>query len=124
MRRQISILLILILGFYVMPSSSNFAYGNATSEVKTLCCKKEHSEADTKNCCKDGLTQTDTERKGCANECEDSSCLCPTMNISITFLYDVQEEYEIQDEVNYNDPIIVSYISTDFNSIWKPPKLS
>ncbi|MFV8342926.1 hypothetical protein [Flavobacterium sp. XS2P39] len=118
MAKKFYILLIVTLGFLIGPTLA-FAHSNKASMT---CCKKESAA---KTCCK----EKDSKKKGhnCDNSCVGNSCGCPTTYCGSTSMVFFQTENnslfsfsEKKQDYFYSE----IFISSDFRSIWLPPKLS
>ena len=122
MKIQISILLIVLLGFFLIPTQT-FACGQSTEKIEKSCCEKETSKSDDKDCCKEN-SHKDASDDGCEGKCKDASCHCPSISISIAlpFLSDWKNPtfFGKKHTILYLD----TYISSGYLSIWLPPKIS
>lgn len=124
MTRRIFILLIVMLGFFLTPTLT-YACGKKTEKTEKSCCEKSPSQTgDTKECCKKSHSQNDKNDDGCNGQCGNSSCYCPTINITIAF----PVFSELRHSVFYTEKLSFffteTYISSGFHSIWQPPKIS
>lgn len=124
MHKKIHILLILILGFFLMPSVDALACGGNKE-----CCKKEIkiAKTDKKGCCNASQKhhQKDSKKHDCGGKCGDSACHCP---VSIHFA--------LSNFINITLPkstIITSLTDWHFIngnrqsvylSLWLPPKIN
>lgn len=113
------ILFLLILGVFLGPMQS-FAHGKKKAEM--TCCKKESSE---KSCCKEKKSKE--TKHDCDSSCSGSSCGCPVMHCSFSPMYVFQEANDSLfdfSERKQNYFYSEVFISSDFRSIWLPPKIS
>ncbi|WP_306351096.1 hypothetical protein [Flavobacterium sp. '19STA2R22 D10 B1'] len=118
MTKKFYILFLVTLGFLMGPTLS-FAH---SPEPKMACCKKESSE---KSCCKD--MDSKEKKHSCDGSCKGASCSCPTVYCGSSSFLSFQSENTslfnfLERKQNYYYSEIV--ISTDFRSIWLPPKIS
>ncbi|HRP91094.1 MAG TPA: hypothetical protein PKX92_13770 [Edaphocola sp.] len=122
MTRQISILLIVMLGFFLTPTLT-YACGKPAEKTEKSCCKKETSQTEKKDCCK-SHSQDDKNDDDCNGQCGNHSCHCPTINITIALPFFP----ELNHSVFYAEKLSFFYtethISSGFRSIWQPPKIS
>ena len=118
MTKPFYILLLVTLGFLLGPTVT-FAHGTKT---EMSCCKKENA---TKDCCK----EKDSKKKGhsCDNSCVGSSCGCPVANCASAPMTTFQTESNTLFSFSKNKPNYYYseiFISSDFRSVWLPPKIS
>lgn len=117
MTKKIYILLLLTLGFILGPTQS-FAHSN---KAEMTCCTKESS---TKECCKDNHSKE--KNQSCDNSCKDVSCGCPTVYCGYASVLSFQTDnnslfdFSERKQNHFYSEII---ISSDFRSIWLPPKI-
>ncbi len=118
MTKKIYILLIVVLGLLSGPTQS---YAAGLDSVMSCCTK----ESGTKACCKDeGIQQ---EKHHCDSSCAGTSCGCPTVYCGSTPIFFSQTTNNAifgltEKAQNYYYTEI--FISSDFRSIWLPPKLA
>jgi hypothetical protein len=118
MTKKFYILLLVTLGFLLGPTPT-FAHGTKT---EMSCCKEKST---TKDCCK----KKDSKKKGhsCDTSCVGNSCGCPTAYCGSTPMFFSQTTNNLlfsfsEKKQNYYYSEI--FISSDFRSIWLPPKIS
>jgi hypothetical protein len=118
MTKKFYILLLITLGFLLGPTLT-LSHG---TKIEMSCCKKETT---TKDCCK----EKDSKKKGhsCDNSCAGSSCGCPTTYCGSNSIFFSQTTNNAlfsfsEKKQNYNYSEI--FISSDFRSVWLPPKIS
>lgn len=124
MNKKIHILLILILGFFLMPSTDVLACGGNKE-----CCKKEFKTAktDKKGCCDASKKQPEKNSKkhDCDGKCGDSACHCP---ISVHFAIHNFIIITLPKSIIFTS--IIDWYFLDENpqsvylSLWLPPKIS
>ena len=122
MTRQIYILLIVMLGFFLTPTLTN-ACGKSHTKTEKSCCNKKTSQTDKKDCC---INHTDNNQNndGCDGKCKNHSCHCPTVCFGCTLPFTSEPKYSIlvvskKQFFPYTNP----YPSSGFHSIWQPPKI-
>ncbi|MBF7093080.1 hypothetical protein IUY40_16225 [Flavobacterium sp. ALJ2] len=118
MTKKFYILLLVMLGFLMGPT---FTYAHETKNEMS-CCKKE---SPVKDCC----NKKDSTKKGhnCDNSCSGSSCSSTTGNCGFSTIAIFQTENNSLfdfSERKQNYYYTEIFISSDFRSIWLPPKIS
>ena len=110
MSKKFYILLLVVLGFFMMPSVA-FACGTKTEQ---------------KNCCKKENTSNESSHDGCNGACKDLSCNSSTVYMGLTSLFHTELNSQLfsfsTEKQNYYYSEI--FISSGFRSIWLPPKIS
>ncbi|MBP6755567.1 MAG: hypothetical protein KA210_05410 [Bacteroidia bacterium] len=121
MNKQIHILIIILaIGFCMLPDS---IYACGTKSEK-LCCKQETaSKTEKKDCCKN--KQSKNQNNSCEGKCGHSNCTSSSVSFSIISTY----------EINFKNNSLVfleekskfyhskTFISSDYSSVWLPPKI-
>lgn len=143
MVKSFSIVVVIMLGFFLMPSVSyacgkhhdkkgqtHFAikFPQSTISASTninSCCGTETSQSCKKGCCDKKNSQNGNHDDGCSGKCGHSSCHCPTVNFGFTlpFFSEPKQRFIVAFKKQFftdTDP----YISSGFYSIWLPPKIS
>lgn len=123
MSKKFYILLLVMLGFFMTPSVA-IACGIKTEKV---CCNKESSsKKDKKECCKKKLSSNKDSHEGCKGACKNITCNSSSVYHGITSLFHTEANQQIfsfsTEKQNYYYSEI--FISSDFRSIWLPPKIS
>ena len=120
MAKKTYIFLFLILGLLLGPMQT-YAH-NGSSKATMACCKDKSTK---KNCCKEN--QSTGSNHSCDNSCSGVSCSCPVAYCGVNFIFALQEQNnshfyfsDNKQKFFYSETII----SSDFCSIWLPPKLS
>ena len=122
MTKQIYILLIALLGFFLTPTLT-YACSKSHTQTEKSCCDKKTSQTDKNNCCKNKSSHNQKDNDGCGGKCGHSSCHCPT--VSFSFIPSTPElKYNLlvvaqKQFFFYSDP----YFSSGYHSIWQPPKI-
>lgn len=123
MSKKFYAILLVMLGFFMMPS---VAFACAT-KTEMACCKKEStSEKDKKDCCKKEKKQNERSHDGCKGACKDLTCSTSSFQLGLTSTVYTELNNQIfsfsTEKQNYYYSEI--FISSDFRSIWLPPKIS
>jgi len=118
MAKKFYILLLVTLGFLIGPTLVS-AHG---IKAEMTCCEKESAE---KACCKEKSSKKKEHR--CDTSCLSNSCGCPTAYCGYSSILSFQTENNSlfsfsERKQNYYYSEI--FISSDFRSIWLPPKIS
>lgn len=121
MTKKFYIALIVMLGFVMMPSMA-FA---CKAKAEKACCKKESDGiADKKACCK---TENKTSnKKSCDGACKHVSCTSSVPSVALTSviyfsLNEIKTAISCDNQLYHYFEI---FTSSDFRSIWLPPKIS
>jgi hypothetical protein len=123
MSKKFYIVLLVMLGFFMTPSVA-FACGAKTEKA---CCKKESSsKKNKKECCKKEQSSKKESHEGCSGACKDVTCSSSAVYIGMTSLFYTELNNQLfsfsTEKQNYYYSEI--FISSDFRSIWLPPKIS
>lgn len=118
------ILVIVLFGFLLMPSSSFACENNA---LKHSAKKETSSKMDKEDCCKNDNHSKTNDHEGCGKNCKHSKCGCATSCNSCTVAINELKvnsnlfnfSSEKQKFHNYE-----TSISSGFNSLWLIPKIS
>lgn len=115
-------MLLVVFGFFMMPSTV-LACGTKTEKA---CCKKESSsKSDKLDCCKKTKDST-KNHDGCHGACKNVSCSSFTAHLGLaSFVYSDLNNKNFgfsSEKQNYYYSEI--FITSDFRSIWLPPKIS
>ena len=123
MKKQLHIIIIiLMLGFFMLPTSS-YACGTKTEKA---CCKKDKTEkAEKKDCCKN--KDTKDKDNSCGGKCGHSNCTSSSsVNFSIISFYEINFKNNSFDFSSEKSKFYHSktFISSGFHSIWLIPKIA
>lgn len=116
-------MLLVVFGFFMMPSTV-LACGTKTEKT---CCKKESSsKSDKLDCCKKTKDSKAKNHDGCNGACKNVSCSSFTAHLGLTsfFYSDLNNKnfgFSSEKQNYYYSEI---FITSDFRSIWLPPKIS
>lgn len=121
MTRQISIMLIVVLGFFLTPTLT-YACGKSHTKTEKSCCDKKTSQTEKKDCCKNH-TDNNQNNDGCGGKCKNASCHCPTPPLTIALPFVTEMKYHNIFLEKVTIAYTETYISSGFRSIWLPPKI-
>ena len=120
--KKFHILLIVVLGFLLMPSIT-FACEN--NSAKHSSWKETTSKTDKDDCCKDDNHSKTKKHEGCGGKCSHSKCGCVSSCITSVSINELNFNKNIfnffsekQNFYNYE-----TSISSGFNSLWLIPKI-
>jgi len=120
MTKNIYIIFLLTIGLVLGPAQS-FAH---SKKCDMVCCEKELSNSE-KACCKE--KQYKETKHSCDSSCSGVSCGSPVVYCGLSSILAFQEENNSLFDSSDNKQIFFYseiIISSDFRSIWLPPKLS
>lgn len=123
MTKQIYILLIALLGFFLTPTLT-YACSKSHTQTEKSCCDKKTSQTDKNDCCKNKSSHNQKDNDGCEGKCGHSSCHCPTITLTIALPFVSEMKHHIIVLEKLTIGYTQSYISSGFHSIWQPPKIS
>ena len=104
-----------------MLPDSTYACGTKSEK---LCCKQETtSKTEKKDCCK--KKQSKNQDNSCEGKCGHSNCTSSSVNFSIISLYEIEFKndifaFSIEKPKFYHSK---TFISSDYSSVWLPPKI-
>ena len=123
MSKKFYILLFVMLGFLMMPSAA-IACGIKTE--KSCCKKTSAAEKVKKECCKKTQSSKEKSHEGCDGACKSITCSSSTVYLGMTAMHYNEINNQLfsfsTEKQNYYYSEI--FISSDFRSIWLPPKIS
>lgn len=123
MSKRFYILLLVLLGFVMMPSN---AIACGTKTEKSCCKKPMTSQKVKKECCKKTASSKEKSHEGCDGACKSITCSSSTVYVGTTAMQYSEWNNELFSfstaKQNYYYSEI--FISSDFRSIWLPPKIS
>ena len=115
MMRKKHYILVLLLGFFLMPAMS-FACGSSA------CCDKEQSSVKA-SCCKKETTSK--KENGCNKKCKHPSCRCSIsiFNLILPNFSEIQiNHFDFSDD-QQKFHFVESNLSSGFYTIWSPPNI-
>lgn len=112
-----------MFGFFMTPS---VAFACKTKSEKA-CCKKDTTlETKKAECCNKEKSAKKENHEGCSGACKSVSCGCPVIHLGLASLFYSDLNNKIfrfsSEKQNYYFSEII--ISSDFRSVWLPPKIS
>jgi hypothetical protein len=114
-------MLLVMLGFFMIPSIA-FACGTKSEKA---CCKKEAASQTKKMACCN-KEKNSKSQEGCNGGCKHVSCTNFVVNLALSSPIYVTVNSQLfsfsSEKQNYYYSEI--FISSDFRSIWLPPKIS
>lgn len=123
MSRKFYILLLVIFGFFMMPS---VAFACGAKEDKMCCNKESSSKQDQKDCCKKENKSNKSSHDGCNGACKNVSCGSSVIHLGLVSAFYTELNNQVfsfsAEKQNYYYSEI--FISSHFRSIWLPPKIS
>lgn len=122
MTKQIYILLMVLLGFFFMPTQTN-ACGVNSEKIEKSCCQQKTSTFDKKDCCESHAHKEQSE-DNCSGKCENSSCICPSspLVLALPIVIEIKNQNLFLKKTSI--PYTKTYNSSGFGAIWQPPKIS
>lgn len=117
------IIIIVLFGFLLMPSSSFACENNSTKHSST---KETSSKTDKDDCCKNDNHSKTNNHEGCGGKCNHSKCNCTSScnsSISINELKFYSNIFNFSSEKQKFYSYETS-TSSGFNSLWLIPKIS
>ena len=124
--KHISFVILLCLGFFLMPSIS-YACAKKTAKTEQKSCSKEKSEkSHHKDSCKDKSCKKCKDGHDCDGNCKHSSCGCSTSSssVSLQIPIDLKITNPFAETKKQKFGFKEAYYSSGFFSIWLPPKIS
>ena len=123
MSKTFYILLFAVFGFILTPSTASAC---GTNTEKSCCKKASSTEKAKKECCKKSESSKNNSHEDCDGACKSISCSNSTVFLSTTAVQYSELNHELfsfsTEKQNYYYSAI--FISSDFRSVWLPPKIS
>lgn len=124
--KHISLVILLCLGFFLLPNIT-FACAKTTTKVEQKSCSKHKSIKSSKHdCAQDKSCCADKQHKKCGSNCQHNSCKCSTtvssLNLPVYITFSSKQVFveTKKQKFGFNQ----TYYSSDISSIWQPPKIS
>ena len=121
--KKFHILLIVILGFVLMPSVA-VACGNASE--KKSCTKEMSTKTEKKDCCSNDSHSKNKNHNGCNGKCGHTLCSNPSVNIAIPFSFELELKTKFfnfsPEKQKFHQS--VTFTSDGYSSLWLIPKIS
>ena len=124
--KYISLLSVLILGFFLIPKTSYACAKNVRETASSSCSKKQDENRQSKDFSKTTSCEKKNQHKECNDQCKHSSCGCGTSAPSFGLLtrlslYTKNHFSEItKQQFDFKQP----HCSSGYFSVWLPPKIS
>jgi hypothetical protein len=119
------IFFIVLIGVFLTPINSIASSKNKTKS----CCKKDTTvNKIQKGCCcaKKNKTSCSKDQKSCNGNCGNPFCKCIHINTNVTLPHSIKIK-NLEELIQSNNSIFSifeeTYVSSNFCSIWQPPKL-
>jgi hypothetical protein len=121
--KKIHILLIVLLGVFLMPTSA-FACGDHSN--KKSCTKEMSSKPGMKDCCGKDSNSKSKKHEGCKGECGNAMCSVSSLSIGIVSSIPVDIEDNVFNFSRKKQRFYqsVSFTSAGYSSIWLIPKIA
>ena len=124
--KHISLVFLLALGFFLMPS---VGYACAKKSVKieqTSCSKDQSKKAEQKECCKTKTCKKNKNHNDCNGKCKHSSCSCSTASssFSLPIPIDLRTKNHFAKIKKQRFDFKQANYSSCYFSIWLPPKIA
>ncbi len=124
--KHISFVILLCLGFFLMPSISYACAKKAAKTEQVSCSKEQFQKAEHKSNCKDKSCKKCKDGHDCDGNCKHSSCRCSTSSssLSIPIPTDLKLTTPFAETKKQKFGFKQAYYSSGYYSIWQPPKIS
>ena len=124
--KHISFVILLCLGFFLMPSISYACAKKTTKTEQKSCSKDQSAKAEHKSSCKDKSCKKCKDGHDCDGNCKHSSCGCSTSSssLSIPIPTDLKVTTPFVETKKQKFGFKQAYCSSGYSSIWQPPKIS
>ena len=121
MTKNFYILLLMMFGYFMMPSR---VCGCGMIVKKTGCKETSISKIKEVGCCAKENNTKDKNNTGCNGASKHVSCNCPSILLALLFNTEFTHQFccFFPEKQNYYYSEI--FISSDFRSVWHPPKIS
>mgnify|MGYP003599855473 FL=1 len=123
--KHISFIILLCLGFFLIPSIGYACAKKTVNTERKSCSKDQSAKAEHKSGCKDKSCKKCNDGHDCNGKCNHSCCRCITTSpafSSPTLIYfkltNLFAETKKQ-KFNFKQ----AYYSSGYSSIWQPPKI-
>ena len=124
--KHISFVILLCLGFFLMPSISYACAKKTTKTEQKSCSKDQSAKAEHKSSCKDKSCKKCKDGHDCDGNCKHSSCGCSTSSssVSLPIPVDLKTAAPFAETKKQKFGFKEAYYSSGYSSIWQPPKIS
>jgi|SRR5699024_2374593 len=119
MKKHIFILTLALFGFLLMPTLI-YACNESEQDMTVSCCDHQSGHSNSDDCCENH--QSDHKDKGCDSGCSHSGCHCVYCNVVVPALtVDTNPLPVAIKQLTFGSEV---FLSSQFLSIWVPPKIS
>lgn len=124
--RYIIFVILLCLGFSLMPNISAACAKKTQETTETSCLNKQSKKSEHTDCCKTKGSKKSKSHKDCGSKCQHNSCRCGTSSSSLTLFaeIDLKAESHFAEIKKQKFDLQQSYCFSGYYSIWQPPKIS
>lgn len=124
--KHICLVILLGLGFVLMPGISYACAKKSTKAEQVYCSKDPSKKTEQKECCKTKTCKKDKNQDDCGGKCKHSSCSCSTSSssLSLPVLIDLKTKDLFAETKKLKFGFTQAYYSSGYFSIWLPPKIS
>lgn len=124
--KHISFVILLCLGFFLMPGVSYACAQKSTNVEQKSCSKEQSKKSEHKSSCKDKTCKNCKNGHDCDGNCKHSSCRCSTStsSLSLPTPIDLKITNPFAETKKQKFGFKQAYYSSGYYSIWQPPKIS
>lgn len=124
--KHICLVILLGMGFLLMPGFSYACAKTATKTEQTSCSKDQNKKAGQKECCKVKSCKKDKNHKDCSGKCKHSSCSCSTSSSSFSLPapFDLETKTHFTKTKKQKFGFKQALYFSGYFSTWLPPKIS
>lgn len=123
--KHISFIILLCLGFFLIPSLSYACAKKTANTEQKSCSKDQYSKSEHKSRCKNQSCTKCNDGHDCNGKCKQSSCKCSTSSssLSLPILVDIKTENHFAEIKTQKFGFKQTYYSSGYHSFWQPPKI-
>src|SRR5699024_9905768 len=119
MKQQFSILIMAFFGFLLLPSLS-YACNQTADQAAHSCRANENSHSADDSCCVSQQSQRHHD-DGCGSDCSHSACHCVSCSVVVPALSADSNLFPVAEkQLSFRNEL---FLSSEFLSIWVPPKI-
>jgi hypothetical protein len=121
MTKKFYIVLLVMIGFFMMPS---IAFACGTKSEKACCKKVAVSQTEQMACC--NKEKKSKSHQSCNGGCKHVSCTSSVVSLALSspFYIEFNSQFFSFSSEKQNYYYSEIFISSDFRSVWLPPKIS
>ena len=126
LNKHIVVVILFCLGFLLMPNQGYACSKTTTKTEQSSCSTKKDKNLKEKNCCKTKSCKESKEDTGhCNGDCKDKTCTNNTPSPSLALFSHLQiNELHFADVKKQKFCFKQVYYSSNYSTIWQPPKIS